>query len=335
MWQTRWPRAIAGLGVLLTLLLVGLAQWEAQARVGGGRSLGSRGSRSYRQPVRPYQPMQPAQTRPLAGREQAPSPLGSLSQPRPAFGGFMSGLAGGLLGGVLGGMLFRGLGFGGLGGGGFGGGIGLFELLLMAGIAYVIYLMVKRSRQKAAASVPYQDAFRGVEARSIELDRGTAVSAFPVADGVEADRERGLSYVRQMDPGFDEERFKEIAMDQFFRLQAAWAGRDLTPVRGNLSEGLYRTLSEEIAQLKAQGRVNRLENIAVRSTEVTEAWQEGGQDYITVRFLANLLDYTVDERSGDLLSGSRTDPVKFEEYWSFTRPVGNRPWQLSAIDQAG
>ena len=78
---------------------------------------------------------------------------------------------------------------------------------------------------------------------------------------------------------------------------------------------------------------NRLDNIAVRTTDITEAWQESGRDFITVRFLANLLDYTVEESSGQVVSGSRTEPVKFEEYWTFSRPVGNNPWQLSAINQ--
>jgi predicted lipid-binding transport protein (Tim44 family) len=42
----------------------------------------------------------------------------------------------------------------------------------------------------------------------------------------------------------------------------------------------------------------------------------------------------VDETTGQVVEGSKTEPVKFEEYWTFTRPVGNNPWQLSAIQQA-
>ncbi len=38
-------------------------------------------------------------------------------------------------------------------------------------------------------------------------------------------------------------------------------------------------------------------------------------------------------RSG-VVSGSRTEPVKFREYWTFKRPVGDHPWRLSAIHQA-
>lgn len=66
---------------------------------------------------------------------------------------------------------------------------------------------------------------------------------------------------------------------------------------------------------------------------MTEAWQEGGQDFLTVRFLASLLDYAVDEVTGQVVEGSRTEPVKFEEYWTFVRAVGPNPWRLSAIQQ--
>jgi predicted lipid-binding transport protein (Tim44 family) len=97
---------------------------------------------------------------------------------------------------------------------------------------------------------------------------------------------------------------------------------------------MFRVIQDDSEKLKSERKVNKLENIAVRSVDMVEAWQESGRDYITVRFYANLLDYTVDEATGKVLSGSKTEPVKFEEYWTFTRLVGNNPWQLSAIQQA-
>jgi len=75
------------------------------------------------------------------------------------------------------------------------------------------------------------------------------------------------------------------------------------------------------------------QNIAVRTAQLTEAWQEGGKDFATVWFLASLLDYTTDE-AGRLLDGSRAEPVKFEESWTFVRPVGRNSWRLSAMQQA-
>jgi predicted lipid-binding transport protein (Tim44 family) len=136
-----------------------------------------------------------------------------------------------------------------------------------------------------------------------------------------------------MDAGFSEDRFKDGSMDTFFKIQAAWMNRNLSPVSTLLTDEMKRTFQGDIDTLLKEKKINRIENIAVRNVDITEVWQESGQDFITILFYANLLDYTVDDSTGAVVTGSKTDPVKFEEYWTFTRPVGNNPWQLSAINQ--
>jgi predicted lipid-binding transport protein (Tim44 family) len=242
-----------------------------------------------------------------------------------------------MLGGLAGGLLFRSLfggspAYGGAGGGMGCAGIGLFDLLVLGGILYLIYWYMKRKRESAVAGGGYQSS-----ASSAEIPyQATHAPAFDVAPPPTGDwdLEQGLGYIRQQDPYFDAARFQDQCMDTFFKIQGAWANRDMSSVRRLLTEEMYRLLQADVENLKAQRQINRLENIAVRSVDITEAWQESGQDFITVRVYANLLDYTVDEASGQVLAGSQTDPVKFEEYWTFTRPVGNNPWQLSAIQQA-
>jgi predicted lipid-binding transport protein (Tim44 family) len=107
----------------------------------------------------------------------------------------------------------------------------------------------------------------------------------------------------------------------------------MTGARNHMTDDMNKTLQGEADLLRAAQQVNRLENIAVRSVEIAEIWQEKGEDFITVQIYANLLDYTTDERTGQIVSGSRTEPVKFREYWTFTRPVGDHSWKLSAINQ--
>lgn len=307
------------LAVVVALLATSLDGW---ARVGGGRSFGSRGSRSFSSPSRSYyRPTTPAEP-----RTEQRAPLAAPA-PAPSGGGFMRSLAGGLIGGFLGGMLFRSLGFAGYGG--MGGGFGLMDLVILAAIGFAIYWVVKQRSQPAPAGGPYQRVESGE--RESERYQGAASQATMVR---ETDLDQGLAYIRQMDPGFEEGRFREARTDLFFKIQAAWGNRDLEPVRTILTQEMYAQLAEDVERLKKERKINRLENIAVRSVELTEAWQEQGQDYVTVRFLASLLDYTVDEGTAQVVEGSRTDPVKFEEYWTFTRPVGPNPWRLAAINQA-
>ena len=71
----------------------------------------------------------------------------------------------------------------------------------------------------------------------------------------------------------------------------------------------------------------------MRAAHVVEAWQEQGQDYVTLRLEATLLDYTTDDATGQVVEGSATQPVTFEEFWTFTRPVWAKTWRVSAIQQ--
>jgi predicted lipid-binding transport protein (Tim44 family) len=148
------------------------------------------------------------------------------------------------------------------------------------------------------------------------------------------DLERGIGHIRQMDAAFDPRAFAETASDVFFKVQGAWTARDLRSVSAHVTPEMQAQLQADCDRLRAERTINRLENIAVRTAEITEAWQETGQDYVTVHFLASLLDYTTDESGARVLEGSRTEPVKFEEYWTFVRPVGPGPFRLSAIQQA-
>jgi len=295
---------------------------EVMARAGGGTSSGSRGSRSYSAPASPTSPSPTSPSRSVTSPTPA-APAQPMQQPS-----MWRSIAGGVMGGMIGGMLFRSLGFGG-GEGGMGGGIGLFDIVLIGAILYFLYRFIKRRREEATAGAYYQ----GQSAGSSSSTPGfTPPTGSPVAEG--DDVARGISHVRQMDAGFDEKIFTDACMDVFFQIQGAWANRDMSTAKNVLTDEMYGILSDDAQKLKAEKKINRLDNIAVRTVDITEAWQEAGQDYITVRFLANLLDYTIDESTKQVLTGSRTEPVKFEEYWTFTRPVGKNAWKLSAIQQA-
>mgnify|MGYP001581392886 FL=1 len=314
--------------VVVTLLVMFLAAFlwtvDAWARAGGGGSSGSRGSRSYSAPVRPS-PSPSSPSRP-------PTPPSSFQQPAQRsgwMGGLMGGIGGFFLGGLLGSMLFGGMGSG------LFGGIGLIEMLIVGGLVYFT-LSYMRRRQEPMPAVPRDYATsQGAEATPWQpgsLSPSTATFEAPAAP---TDLDRGVGYIRQMDGAFDTVRFADTASDFFFKVQAAWMARDMGAARDLLTPEMHATLQKQCDQLRAERRVNRLENIAVRSVAVTEVWQEGGQDFVTVCFLANLLDYAVDETSNQVMDGSRTEPVKFEEYWTFNRPVGPNPWRLSAIQQSG
>ena len=320
---------VALVGLALGSLIAADAA-EVWARAGRG---GSRGSRSYSAPAYPSNsPMAPS------------SPSRSFNQPssspmapqRPGLfgGGMMGGLLGGLagfaLGGLLGSMLFG----GGLGHGlgGFGG-IGLMEILLIGGGLFFLFRFLRNRHaqnvQPAYAGPAGQTSVYGGErARSWGTAGGSTV-AMPAAPS--SDLERGIAHIRTMDAGFDPSAIADHTRRVYFVVQQAIGMRELAGVREYLTPEMATVLQAQCDRLRSARQTNRVERLDIRRAEVSEAWQEGGQDYVTVFVAASMLDYTVDDASGAVVEGSRTVPQDVEDFWTFARPVGNNPWMLSAI----
>jgi predicted lipid-binding transport protein (Tim44 family) len=308
----------------LILLFVFISETDSFARAGSSKSLGSRGSRTTSPAASPA-PTAPAQS--AATTSQPPVPL-SAPQPSPGLfgGGFGRGLMGGMIGGMLGGMLFRSLGFAGDGLGGSG--IGLFEILLLAGIGFGIYVWLKRN-----STLSYSTAGGGAAPVSMPGSNYGGSSFEQGGVSTLNSVEEGLKAITAMDPQFKSELFKNQATDIFFKIQIGWGKRELSHISKFLTPEITSIFEREIARLKTEQITNHIENISLRSVKTVEAWQEAGNDYITTLISANLLDYTKNDQTGEVVAGSDTEPVSFEENWTFTRPVGSGNWILSAIQQ--
>lgn len=295
----------------------------ARARGGGG---GSRGSRSYSAPARPSSPASP--TTPTSPSRSLNQPAAPVAGARPSmFRGLMGGLAGFALGGLLGSMLFGGLGHG---LGGFGG-IGLMDILLIGGgIALLVMFMRRRRAQEP------QPAYAGMGGayRAPGEPMPAPTATVTAAPAEVSDVDRGLAHIAQMDGGVDPNALVSMARETFFDVQAALTARDTSRLRDKVTPELVAELSSQANELRATGRTNRVERADLRRSEITEAWQESGRDYVTVYLAGSLLDYTVDDATGAVVSGSSTQRENLEEYWTFTRPVGPNPWRLSAIQTA-
>jgi predicted lipid-binding transport protein (Tim44 family) len=318
--RTIWAALMAGV-FLLTLFIAALPD-DAEARARrGGRSF----SRTFSRPAQPRQTLNQRRTTSSANRTGT-SRFGGSS--------FMRGLGGGLLGGMIGGMLFGRPSYGGMGAGGFGGsGIGLIEILLLAGVGWFLF---KRFIRPAQPRGPSRFDAPGFDRAQSDW-RGPVVDIPPAGSGgagtASADTAAsGIAEIRQSDPRFDPDLFKEGAQDIFFKIQAAWMRREVDSVQGLLGSQLAGEYREQFAEMKARGQVNRLENIAVRKVDIVDAGIQGDYAFVVVDFTANLLDYTVEETSGRVVEGSDTEPVKFQERWTFGAPVNSSDWRLEGIE---
>lgn len=324
--QAKLFTALAGFCALFALSQIALESL-ADARAGNLRPGGVRGSRTTQAPRRAAAPSAP--------QKQDAMPASQPTPMMPQSGGLMRGLGTAVLGGFLGSMLFSGLagatGLGGMGGGMGGSGFGMLEILLFGGLAYFLYRKYKASKAPALAtgngSTAYQDAAYQSSTATGYANNPPVQEALPF---------NGIDYrsLTMMDPSFDANQFLKTAQDNFFKIQGAWNKQDSNALRGLCGGELMKSWEDELGQMKLRGERNRMDNIALRESEITEVWTENGEDFITVRLHANLLDFTVDEKSGNVIRGSDSEPVQFEEFWTYSRPVGPNGWKLTAVQQA-
>lgn len=248
----------------------------------------------------------------------APAAKGSLSR----------GLMGGLIGGAIGGMLFGSM----FGAGGSG--MGILPFIILGGVAFFLYRRFAKAQQGVGNMATNQYAMQGAQPGSI-FGGGTHTTTQPPPTPIigESLVDDGINQIKQTDRHFDPAHFTEVASDVFFQVQAGWMRRELNSYHHLLGEQLAQEYEKHFAEMRSNGHINKLESIAVRGIEIIQAGSDGLEDFVTVLVTANLLDYTVDDKSGELISGSMTSPVKFEEEWTWARPTGTENWKLEGIKE--
>jgi predicted lipid-binding transport protein (Tim44 family) len=282
---------------------------QADARVGGGGSFGSRGTRTFSAPsatrtAPSAAPIQRSVTQP----SRPSTPFGTS---RPGFfgSGLFGGLAAGFLGAGLFGLLFGHGFFGGMGG--FASLLGLvLQLALVFFIAKLIFGWWQRRNSPAYAGGP-----SGAQGSAFSpLGAGMFGSAAPAQEPV------------TIGPS-DYDSFERLLVD----IQSAYSNEDLNALRAHVTPEMLSYFSEQLSENASRGVVNRVTDVRLLQGDLSEAWREGNVDYATVAMRFALTDSTVERASGRVVEGG--SPSEVTEIWTFMRSRGG-DWILSAIQQA-
>jgi len=291
-------RALAAISAVV--LMLGLLAGAADARAGGGFSMGSRGFRTFSPP--PITRTAPTPAAPIQRSLTTPSAQPGFAGPRGLFGGgLFGGFASGLLTAGLLGLL---LGYGFWGGGGFASLLGLIlQIGLIALVARFLWSMWQR-RQPAFAGGPMP----GNVGTGFGGNAGGAPAKLDVTPA-------------------DYGAFEGLLGD----IQTAYGNEDLQALRAGVTPEMLSYFGEQLSENASRGVVDKISGVKLLQGDLAEAWREGGVDYATVAMRFALVDRVLDRASGHLVGGSDT-PQEVTELWTFTRPAGGR-WLLSAIQQ--
>ena len=229
-------------------------------------------------------------------------------------GGFSSGGFSGGSGGFSGGGGLAILPFIGGGGGGCGGTIGI--------IVIVIVVLIVVSRMKSGGGgMPFNAGSEPGEA-----PWAPGAPSIPAGDP--------YAQIKAADPGFSEDFFYGRVNEMFIAIQYAWMAHNMEPVRRFLADQQFTVLQAGVQELVLKGRINMLESIHVVHVDPVEVTREGDYDSVKLAIVANCIDYTIDERTKEIVNprelGDGKTPSQFTEHWTFIRKSG----ALSKPDQS-
>jgi predicted lipid-binding transport protein (Tim44 family) len=321
---TQRTRGIAkAMAVVLSLavpLVIAIA--SADARPGGGGSMGSRGARTHSAP--PPTATAPGTAQPMNRTMTQPGSPATAAAPAAAGGGFfnkpgmgmLGGLAAGFLGAGLLGMLFGGGMFSGLGGLS-----SIIGLILQVGLIILVVrlaMMWWQRRHTPASAYASSGQTQGqgpVPAPQANLRTGMgfglgSASAPPL----------------EIQPA-DYEAFERLLGD----VQAAWSNEDVSALEKLTTPEMASYFAKDLADNKARNDVNKITDVKLLQGDLAEAWREAETDYASVAMRFSLVDKTLERTTGKLVAGSE-QPIEATEVWTFARRRGEG-WELSAIQQ--
>jgi predicted lipid-binding transport protein (Tim44 family) len=129
--------------------------------------------------------------------------------------------------------------------------------------------------------------------------------------------------------GTDFETFGQRLLE----INDAWSRQDLATLRRLSTPEMERYFAQDLSDLQARGWTNVSRDVQLEAGDLSEAWNENGQDYATVAMRFSLVDVTMDA-AGTVVEGHPTERQTVTEMWTFTRRPGAQ-WTLSAIQQTG
>ncbi len=129
------------------------------------------------------------------------------------------------------------------------------------------------------------------------------------------------SAIRQLEPGFDDEAFRAIARETFYKVREARKLQDPQESAEMLSPQLQRELQNAISADVASHRQHVLPFLWIKDAVIADARVIDGQEQIDVLFSISAGEEDVDDRTGEVLVGDSTEH-SWEERWRFTRDPG-------------
>lgn len=112
--------------------------------------------------------------------------------------------------------------------------------------------------------------------------------------------------IQQFDPLFNKEEFLSFAKNVFIKLQEAWMDRDWSAVRMFETTELFERHQRQLQGYIDRHQINMLEKICIESAYLKSFRFSGDKEILRVLINSKMIDYIIDENTGNIIKGDTT-----------------------------
>ena len=133
-----------------------------------------------------------------------------------------------------------------------------------------------------------------------------------------------MSDYLRLDPDFSATEVQEHMANLYVQMQNCWHNKNIEPVRPWLTDAFYNQMEGLLAPMRSKRETDYIERIAVLEASLKGYYQAGGMDFLVAAIRTRITVYTLDDRTGRVVSGSRNREKVMEYEWELTRRSGER-----------
>ena len=185
------------------------------------------------------------------------------------------------------------------------------------GFFILIIILYKYSKKHSNDSSNYNNMMNNRRADDILAQRANNRNEiFGTSDKEIEDK------IQSEDPLFNKAEFLAWASDMFVKLQYAWSDRNLENIRYFVTPELFEQTNNQVQRYITNKQINKLERVSVNISRLYSYDQQGDRDILRVVLESKMIDYIIDENTGNVLRGNPSANIVNPYILTFVRKTG-------------
>ena len=132
----------------------------------------------------------------------------------------------------------------------------------------------------------------------------------------------GYAELQRNDTNFNDEDFTVGVRVAFEMILKAYSSADVDGLKALLSNEVYGNFAKAIQDREQAGHVIEDTLVRIMESEIVEAYMEGRNAHVTVKFVSEQVNVIRDE-NGDVVEGDPNAVLTATDFWTFARDTKN------------